>query len=174
MSSDRLKADVSTFNREHTTEKLVDRGRAFAAVGDYTRAEEYLADALSQGADPRKVMPLLLEVCIKEQRYRLAAQYAREHLVKHPNDVPVRFLLGTLYAAIEEPKAARAEFERVLEARPNDAQAHYALGTLLRDVDQDVIGADVHFREYLRLDPKGSHVEEARASVLRRVQGEQP
>lgn len=170
--AENIKADVATYNREHTAEKLVDRGKGFAAVGDYLRAEEYLADAMAQGADPRKVMPLLLEVCIKEQRYRLAAQYARDYLVSHPNDVRVRLVLASLYAATEDSKLAKAEFERVLEARPRDAQAHYALAVLLRDAEQDPVGADAHFREYLRLDPKGPHAEEAKSSVLHHVQSD--
>ncbi len=173
-AAETIKADVAAYNREHTTDKLISRGKGFAAVGDYLRAEEYLADALGQGADPKKVMPLLLEVCIKEGRYRLAAQYAREYLVNHPNDVRVRLVLASLYAATEDSKLAKAEFERVLASRPNDAQAHYALAVLLRDAEQDLVAADAHFREYLRLDPKGSHVEEARASVLHRVQGDTP
>jgi Flp pilus assembly protein TadD len=117
-------------------------------------------------------MPLLLEVCIKEQRYRLAAQYARDYLVSHPNDVRVRLVLASLYAATEDSKLAKAEFERVLEARPRDAQAHYALAVLLRDAEQDPVGADAHFREYLRLDPKGPHAEEAKSSVLHHVQSD--
>ena len=169
VQADAIKADMATYNREHTIDKLVDRGRGFAAVGDYLRAEEYLADAMNQGADPKKIMPLLLEVCIREGRYRLAAQYAKEYLVAHPNDVRVRLVLASLYSATAENKLAKTEFERVLDARPNDAQAHYALAVLLRDAEQDVVGADEHFREYLRLDPKGPHVEEARSSVLHRV-----
>ena len=169
VQAEAIKTDVATYNREHTVDKLVDRGRGFAAVGDYLRAEEYLADAMNQGANPKKIMPLLLEVCIKEGRYRLAAQYAKDYLVAHPNDVPVRLVLASLYSATAENKLAKAEFERVLDARPNDAQAHYALAVLLRDAEQDVVGADQHFREYLRLDPKGRHVEEARSSVLHRV-----
>lgn len=173
-ASETIKTDVATYSREHTVDKLISRGRGFAAVGDYVRAEEYLADALAQGGDPRQIMPLLLEVCIKESRFRLAAKYAREHLVHHPNDVRVRLVLASLYSATEEPKLARVEFERVLAARPNDAQAHYALAVLLRDAEQDLVAADSHFREYLRLEPKGSHVEEARASILHRVEGDTP
>ncbi len=169
MQAETIKADVATYNREHTADKLVDRGKGFAAVGDYLRAEEYLADAMNQGADQKKIMPLLLEVCIREGRYRLAAQYAKDYLVAHPNDVRVRLVLASLYSATADFKLAKAEFERVLDARPNDPQAHYALAVLLRDAEQDVVGADQHFREYLRLDPKGQHVEEARSSVLHRV-----
>jgi hypothetical protein len=49
------------------------------------------------------------------------------------------------------------------------AEAHYLLGVVSRDADNDVVAADRHFREYLRLEPNGSHVEEAKSSLLRRV-----
>lgn len=158
-----------TFQKEATTDKLVDRGKAFAAVGDNTRAEEYLSAALDQGADPRSVLPLLLEVCISTGRYRSAIQHAEDHLRKHPNDVRTRFVVGTLYVAIGETKDAKSALETVVTATPDDAKAHYALAVLARDNESDVIGADRHFREYLRIEPNGAHAEEARASLLKRM-----
>ncbi|MDB4936743.1 MAG: hypothetical protein JWP87_3715 [Labilithrix sp.] len=158
-----------TFHKEATTDKLLDRGKAFAAMGDHTRAEEYLAAALDQGADPREVLPLLLQVCISTGRYRSAIQHGENHLRKHPDDVRTRFVVGTLYVAIGETKDAKANLETVVEARPDDARAHYALAILARDAENDVIGADKHFREYLRIEPAGAHAEEARASLLKRM-----
>src|SRR4051812_5964912 len=90
--AERAQADMTTFQKEATTDKLVDRGKAFAAVGDTTRAEEYLAAALDQGADPRDVLPLLLQVCVSTGRYRSAIQHAENHLRKHPNDMRTRFV----------------------------------------------------------------------------------
>ena len=81
----------------------------------------------------------------------------------------MRLVLASLYSATGDTKLAKGEFEKVLEARPSDAQAHYAFAVLLRDAEQDPVAADFHFREYLRLAPKGSHVEEARSSLLHRV-----
>jgi hypothetical protein len=46
--------------------------------------------------------------------------------------------------------------------------AHYALAVLSRD-ENDPVGADKHFREYLRLAPNGPHAEEAQASLLESV-----
>ena len=77
---------MATFRKEATTDNLLDRGKAFAAVGDTTRAEEYLTAALDQGADARQVMPLLLEVCVRTGRYRSAIQHGEDHLRKHPED----------------------------------------------------------------------------------------
>ncbi len=159
---------MATMANEQSQDKLFDRGRAFAAVGDSTRAEEYLAAALQRGADPAKVIPVLLDVCIRDGRYRSAIFYAENHLRTHPADVPTRFVLGTLYAAIGEGPRAKEHLERVVEAKPNEARAHYALAVLMRD-QQDPVGADRHFREYLRLAPDGSHAEEARASLLTRM-----
>jgi uncharacterized protein HemY len=167
--AEKAQADMATLRTEATTDKLLDRGKAFAAMGDHTRAEEYLAAALDQGADPREVLPLLLNVCVQTGRYRSAIQHAENHLRKHPDDVRTRFVVGTLYAAIGETKDAKANLETVVMARPDDAKAHYTLGILARDSENDVISADKHFREYLRIEPNGSHAEEARASLLKRM-----
>jgi tetratricopeptide (TPR) repeat protein len=167
--AERAQADMATLRTEATTDKLLDRGKAFAAMGDHTRAEEYLAAALDQGADPREVLPLLLNVCVQTGRYRSAIQHAENHLRKHPDDVRTRFVVGTLYAAIGETKDAKSNLETVVTARPDDAKAHYTLAILARDNENDVVGADRHFREYLRIEPNGAHAEEARASLLKRM-----
>ena len=160
---------MATFKKEATTDKLVDRGRAFAAVGDTTRAEEYLAAAIDQGADPREVLPLLLQVCVQTGRYRSAIQHAENHLRKHPTDMRTRFIVGTLYVAIGETKDAKNALDMVVTAQPDDSKAHYALAVLARDNESDVVAADRHFREYLRIEPNGAHAEEARASLLKRM-----
>jgi Tfp pilus assembly protein PilF len=165
------KADLETMRRETEADKLVERGKAFAAVGDTTRAEEYLVAALDQGADPRVVLPVLMQVCVSTGRYRVAIQYAESHLRNHPDDVRTRFVVGTLYAAVGDVKTARENLVTVCEQRPNDSKAHYALAVLARDdaENQDLVLADKHFREYLRLDPNGAHAEEAKSSLLKRM-----
>jgi tetratricopeptide (TPR) repeat protein len=198
----KVEADLASVRKESDAKTLVERGKAFAGVGDHTRAEEYLASAIEAGADPRDVLPLLIDVCVKTGRYRSAIQHGENHLRKHPNDVRTRLIVGTLYAAIKDGKEARAQLERVIEMdtteegdagapasalsrdphgrvlRPErvQAQAQYLLAVVARDTDNDVVLADRHFREYLRIEPNGSHAEEAKASLLKKVEpdGGQP
>ena len=167
--ADHIKADMAVMKQEGKADKLIDRGKAFASVGDTTRAEQYFAAAMASGADERVVIPLLLTVCARDGRYRVAIQYAEGYLKEHPGDLRVRFVLGTLYAAVSEPDAARDALRVVVDARPEDADAHFALGVLLRDSDHDYAGADRQFREYIRLKPRGPHAEEAQASLLKSV-----
>jgi tetratricopeptide (TPR) repeat protein len=164
-----VQARMATMKREEAPDKLIDRGKAFASIGDTTRAEEYFAAALAQGKNEAKVLPLLLTVCLSDGRYRVAIEYAEQYLKKHPNDVRVRFVLGTVYEAIGDSEAARSNLEAVVGAEPEDAEAHFALAVLLRDSDHDPVAADPHFREYLRLNPRGAHAEEAQASLMKSV-----
>lgn len=179
---------IRELQKENDAKTLLERGRAFAFVGDQTRAEEYLAAALNAGADPRDVMPLLMEVCVKTGRFRSAIQHGETQLRQHPNDIRTRLMVGALYAAINDPDHAREHLERVIEkplprqdghAAPHTppekvaGEAHYLLGVVARD-DHDPVRADKHFREYLRIEPNGSHVEEARGSLLRRVSDDVP
>jgi tetratricopeptide (TPR) repeat protein len=164
-----VKARMATMKKEDTHDKLLDRGKAFASMGDTTRAEQYYAAAMAQGGNEAIIEPLLLSVCIADGRYRVAIQYAEEYLKKHPNDLRVRFLLGTVYEAVGDSPGARSNLQAVVEAHPEDPDAHYALAILARDGDHDPISADQHFREYLRLNPRGPHAEEAQASLLKSV-----
>lgn len=200
----RAEADMKSVERETDVATLVERGRGFASVGDHTRAEEYLAAAIDAGANPREVLPLLMEVCVRAGRYRSAIQHGENHLRKHSTDLRTRVIVGALYVAISDGKQARKHLERIVSepedavdrgdaqngdggapaaappntyafsphvARPEPlyAQAHYLLGVIARDTDTDVVKADHHFREYLRIEPNGSHAEEAKSSLLTRV-----
>lgn len=180
-------ADLASVRKESDAKTLAERGKGFAALGDHTRAEEYLASSLEAGADPRDVLPLLMDVCVKTGRYRSAIQHGENHLRKHPGDLGTRVMVGALYVALSDGKRARAELEEVVKADADKAtskepppaqpatttrlfaQAHYLLAIIARDDERDVVEADRHFREYLRLLPSGAHAEEAKASLLKRV-----
>jgi tetratricopeptide (TPR) repeat protein len=168
-TGDKVSAQIRTIEAEETPQKLLARGRAFASVGDNARAEEYFASALDHGAEPRVALPLLFRACAEERRYRAAIDYAEPHLKKHPDDFHLRFVIASFYATIGENGVARRELESVAKQSPDFAPAHFALGVLLRDEAGDVVSADAQFREYLRLEPRGAHADEARGSLLKLV-----
>jgi Tfp pilus assembly protein PilF len=165
----RVSSDVHAFQQEQTHQKLTARGRAFAAVGDTTRAREYFDAALEAGGDESVLTPLLLSVCIRDGRYRLAIDYAERHVRRHPHDARMRFVLGTLRAGVGESAAAEADLSKVIAATPDNSGAQYAMAVLLRDQRGDLVGADQHFRAYLALEPEGEHSEEAKSSLLQAV-----
>lgn len=166
---EQAQADMKRMRSEHSADKLFDRGRAFAQVGDLTRAEEYLVAALDQGKPAAVVLPELFSVCVRAGKYRVAVQYAEQHLARHPRDVSTRFVLGSLYAALGEGAAARRALEEVVREHPREARAYYALAVLMRDTEHDPVAADRYFRRYLELDAGGLHADEARESLLKKV-----
>jgi len=151
---------------EQRVSTLMQRARLFADAADYTRAEQYLNLATKSGGNATQVMPLLIDVCVRDQRYRAALQYAEEHLRQHPRSYRLRYIEATLLRALGEVAKSRQELERVLDASPEYADAHYSLALLLRDELGSYQEADRHFREYLRLAPRGQHAEEAGESLL--------
>lgn len=163
------KRRLEVVERESKPERLIARARAFHAIGDYTRAEQYLNAALENGGKESEILPALLSICVKDRRYRAAIQYAEDYLRKHPREHRLRFVVATLYVGLGEVEGARAQLERVIEQDPRHADAHYALAVLFRDQAKSYGKADEHFREYLRLDPRGQHAEEAAGSLLRSV-----
>jgi tetratricopeptide (TPR) repeat protein len=155
--------------KEEATEQMLAHARAFARASDYARAEQYLLLAAQSGAEEERVAPLLISVCIKDQRYRAAIQHAEHHLRRHPRAYRLRFVQATLLAATGDIARARSELERVLQTAPGHADAHYAIAVLLRDDLGNHFQADAHFREYLRLAPQGAHAEEAAGSLLEQM-----
>jgi tetratricopeptide (TPR) repeat protein len=158
---------METLKEERTADKLLARGRGFAVVGDFTRAEQYLSAAIEAGADVKVALPLLLKVCVAEQRYRAALAYGQPQLEKQPEDYRLRFVVGSLYASIGDRTMAWEHLTQVAQEKPDFAEVHFALGMLWLSGDSDPVSADEHFREYLRLEPQGEHAGEARSHLLR-------
>jgi Tfp pilus assembly protein PilF len=155
--------------RQRKPQLLLQRAKAFVRIGDYTRAEQYLNAALENGAAESEVVPLLLSICVKDRRYRSAVEYGENYLRRHPRAHRLRFVVATLYVGLGENDRAKKQLERVLEQDPEHAEAHYALAVLFRDQLGSFGRADQHFRQYLKLDPRGEHAEEAAGSLLRSV-----
>lgn len=149
---------------------LLERGIAYEELGDYTRAEQYLSGALSKGADPHKALPPLLRACVKAGHLRLAAEYAESALARRPSDAHLRFLTGALEATVGNPVDGRKLLEKAASELPDDAHVQFHVAAFFRDDLHDQPGADPYFRNYLRLQPQGEHAEEARASIMERVQ----
>ena len=115
--------------REATTDKLVDRGKAFAAMGDHTRAEEYLAAALDAGRRPARRSCRCSSTCA-----------SRPAATARPSSTPRITCASTpttcaraSWSARSTPRSARrrtrkSNLETVVSARPDDAKAHYTLG----------------------------------------------
>jgi Tfp pilus assembly protein PilF len=157
---------MDTVHRESAPDRLVAHARDFASIGDFTRAEQYLNAARDGGADERRIILLLLEVCVRDHRYRDAIQHGEGFLREHPDDQRTRLVLAALEAAVGYQTQAETELERVLGAEPKNAEAQYALAVLYRDGLASPGRADEHFRKYLELRPAGTHAEEARGSLM--------
>lgn len=156
-----------TLRREASPETLVERADAAASVGDMTRAEQYYVAALTAGADEKPLLMRLLRVCVADQRYPVAAQYAEQYLRRHPRDWDITFAAASIQAALGRHERAQRLLEQVVQARPSSAEAHYALASVLRDRAEAPQRADVHDLQYLKLDPGGPLAETARARLTR-------
>lgn len=157
--------DPEVAERETTHEKLFERGKMFAQVGDLTRAEEYFSAALERGASDAEVFPWLVRVCMQDARYRLALKHTEEHLRKHPGDTDALRIQGSLYFAIGDGAHAEQTLLRVAGAAPADAETQFMLAVLYRDLLKDEARARARFRSYLQLAPSGKHAEEARGNM---------
>lgn len=167
--SSEVRSRMATEKEERRPDLLIRKARAFASIGDATRAEEYLNAAREAGGDERVIVRTLMDVCINDHRYRAAVGYAEGFLRRHPRDRELRFLLATLDVALGDSGSALHELHTVLEQAPDNVEARYVLAVVLRDEVGDVEGADNEFREYLRRAPAGVHAEEAQGSLLTRV-----
>ena len=160
--------EQAALRKESTAHVLIEHGDAAAAIGDMTRAEQYFVAALKAGGDEPEIVRRLLVVCVADQRYPAAAEYAEQYLRRHPLDVDLRFATASIQIAVGETGRARELLDAVLKERPNWAEAHYALAGLMRSQGEPLALADQHDLQYLKLNPRGSLADTARARLARR------
>jgi tetratricopeptide (TPR) repeat protein len=149
--------------------KLVSIGDAYASFGDSVRASQYYTLAIDAGGDERTIFPRLLDMCIRDRQFRAALFHVEDYLRRHPGNMKLRFLAGSLYASMGEVKLAHSEYETAALGEPKNAELQYAFAVLSRDHEGNLLAADAHFRAYLSLEPSGAHAEEARSSLLQSV-----
>jgi tetratricopeptide (TPR) repeat protein len=155
---------------DHDPVALLERGKAYASIGDLVRAEQYLTAALAWGGDENVILPALLRVCVAARHYRLASEYAENALTRNPKNAHLRFLAGALYVSIGDPVRARQRLEEAARDLAGNPEVQFSVAVFFRDELSDKVGADPYFREYLRIAPTGAHAVEARASLMERVE----
>jgi Flp pilus assembly protein TadD len=165
----KTKSDLEAVRRESSSDHLRESGELSARMGDMTRAEQYYVAAIKAGGNEKELTDKLLVVCSADGRYPAASEYAENYLRNHPTDTDIRYAAAVIQAAVGDAGRARSELERVLDERPNLAEAHYALATVLREAGDAPLAADFHYREYLRLSPRGTYAEAARSLLMKTV-----
>jgi len=149
-----------------SAEELFVEGVSYAMRGDTLCAEQYLRAAQRREYEPAVVAFWLVRVCVASSRFEAALGHAERYLRGNPNDAWFRYLAANIHDALGHHQTARRELERVVEARPESALAHYRLGVLYSEALGDPSAAARHFREYLRIDPHGTHAVEAWDSLI--------
>ena len=147
---------------------LFETGEALLARNDLIRAEQYFTAAAARGYDPRKTTPLIVEACVRSNRFSSALAHAEPYLAQHPNDWRLRLVVATIQLGMGRPREAEQHVRLVTESRPDEPLAHFLLGTIALEHHQDDEAARTHLAAYLSLAPEGEHAEAAR-SALRRV-----
>lgn len=151
--------------------ELYRRGVLLGQHGDFVRAEQYLLAARNRGFDEDRVIPQLMEVCVRASRLSAALGYAEPYLESHPANWPLRVLVGSIHLGLGHLGDARGHLETALregrtaearEGRPEPAEAHYLLGIVLRE-QAEILESREHFARYAELAPDGVHAEEVRA-----------
>lgn len=162
-------ATVPTAGQEQapTAESLFQQGLAAQQTGDSTRAEQYLAAALESGASEQKVLPVLLATCLSGDRYDTALHYARRHLLRHPDDWSLRYLVANLHFATGQEERARKETERLIEEQPKQPEPHYLLALVEAERPRGQASTVAALNRYLTLAPRGPHANDARRMLRR-------
>ncbi len=145
--------------------ELFQRGQQAAAQGDSVRAEQYLSMAIDQGFEQKKVLPIMLRVCLSSNRVRAALNHAEPYLREHPEDQGLRYLVATLHLSLGQVEQTRIDLNHLLRVNPKYANAHYLLG-VLETAGARNSRASEHFRAYLELAPEGEHAAEVKSRLM--------
>jgi predicted Zn-dependent protease len=92
---------------------------SLAERGDFTRAEQYETLAVARGLPMDKALPLLLRVCLGSSRVSAALAHAEPVLRALPDDHEPRYLVATMYLALNRRDDAMTEVQRILRDQPD-------------------------------------------------------
>jgi predicted Zn-dependent protease len=149
---------------------LFETGKALLARNDLIRAEQYFTAAAARGWDPRETTPLIVEACIRSNRFSSALSHAEPYLAQHPDDWRLRLVVATIELGMGRPGAAEEHVRAVAESQPEEPLAHFLLGTIALEHRGDDDAARTHLAHYLSLAPQGEHAEAARSALQRVAQ----
>jgi Flp pilus assembly protein TadD len=135
------------------------QGKAALLRGDHTRAEQYLKIALDQGYQTDETVLLLVHACLSGSRFRAALNYAEPHLLSHPEDKALRYLVATVHLGLGHQDEAMRDLNLLSEQAPEYADTYFLRG-VARWQQRDV-SAHLDFEHYLALAPAGRHAPEA-------------
>lgn len=103
-----------------------------AAQGDLVRAEQYGMLAIQRGVPIERVLPLLLDVCVRSSRISAALHHAEPVLRSAPHDHRLRFVVASLYVALSRRNDAVRELRLVLQNDPT----HHDAALLLAQIQE--------------------------------------
>ncbi len=106
------------------------RAKRLAAQGDLVRAEQYALLAVARGLPMPSALPLLLEVCLRASRISAALHHAEPVLRGTPDDHRLRYLVASLYAALNRREDAAHELTLLLRSQPDHREAQALLAKL--------------------------------------------
>lgn len=136
------------------------KGINYAKAGYTIHAEQYLAAAIKKGYPERKVLPILLYVCLAGSRLRTALNYTEPYLKKNPKEWMMRYLSASILYALKRTKNAYKELKQVVRHKPTYAPAYYLLAVISRDTYNDYTNAKKYFKYYINYCPKGANAQE--------------
>lgn len=105
-------------------------GQALQAQGSTDAALDAYKRALAQNPDAIQALQALVRMLTDNGRASEALGYLQGHVAENPDQSAARVLLGSLYALLGEPEAARNEYETVIAADPETPEAYLGLAGL--------------------------------------------
>lgn len=121
---------ATVIEHQPTAIELHEAAIALAARGDLTRAEQYASMAVGRGLPIEDALPLLLRVCLASARVSAALAHAEPVLRAHPQDHELRYLVATMYFALNRRADATRELGQVLRDAPTHDAARRVVAEL--------------------------------------------
>jgi tetratricopeptide (TPR) repeat protein len=144
------------------------RGVALLDLGRAGEAETHLRTALAADpADPR-VLALLADAVLRQQRYDEAVEISRSALTADPGYVPAYSVLAAALAGLEQYSDALAAVRNGLALAPEAPGLHLQQAGVLLGLDRDT-DALASIDRALLLDPENAEAHAVRAAVLVRL-----
>ena len=155
---------------------------AYRGLGQQEKAEEHLAqraegrvlpeDPLMQELETLLESPTAFEtrgnLALTRREWAEAAEHFRKGLALEPDNPTLRHRLGTALFQLDDPGAAAAQWEQVVQTTPDFVLAHFSLGVLLEGAGLRPEAIE-HFEAAVQHQPDYVEARLGLATLLRRA-----
>ncbi len=130
----------------------------FKERGQIARSEKLLSESIKERDDSPELVAALATTYDSQKKYKEAKNLLENAIEKFPENVQLRFFLGSVFDRLGETEKSIQAFRLTLEIDPDHVQSLNYLAYTFAETNQNLDEAEVFAKKALRLAPNDPYI----------------